>query len=251
MPKKIQLVSDLHLDIWNNRRAFDHLVSDLRPEDRSTLVIAGDLGEHQFLMEQAYEVFECLCDKYEEVIYVAGNHEYYGSSYERTQERLKTLDARLSNLYCLENETLESRVGLVAGTTLWFRDGPYNRMFEKLMNDFRFIEDFRSWVYEVNAKSIDFLADLARSEERKPDLVITHHLPCRKSVSAHYAHDRTNLYFLCDVSETLLDMSPKVWVHGHTHVPCSYWLGDTEVHCNPRGYPGENRTVYEPRAIQL
>lgn len=250
-PRMMQILSDLHLDVWNNRRAFDHLIADLQPEGCSTLIIAGDLGEYSFLIEQAHSVFECICDKYEEVIYVAGNHEYYGSNYERTQDRLKALDAKFSNLYCLENETFESKVGLVAGTTLWFSDGPYNRFYEKLMNDFRFIENFRDWVYEVNAKSIDFLANLAKTEQRKPDLVITHHLPCWKSVSAQYTHDRTNLYFLCDISGILLDMNPKVVVHGHSHIPCDYILGETRVTSNPRGYPGENRGNYEPRIIQL
>jgi Icc-related predicted phosphoesterase len=34
---------------------------------------------------------------------------------------------------------------------------------------------------------------------------------------------------------------PELWIHGHTHVPCEYELFDTQVVCNPGGYPGENR----------
>ena len=33
----------------------------------------------------------------------------------------------------------------------------------------------------------------------------------------------------------------KLWVHGHTHSPSDYMVGDTRVVCNPLGYPGERR----------
>jgi predicted phosphodiesterase len=34
-----------------------------------------------------------------------------------------------------------------------------------------------------------------------------------------------------------------VWIHGHTHTPCQYVVGDTRVICNPIGYPRERATA--------
>jgi len=36
----------------------------------------------------------------------------------------------------------------------------------------------------------------------------------------------------------------KLWVHGHTHDPYDYVIGETRVVCNPRGYIG-----YEAQAV--
>ena len=31
------------------------------------------------------------------------------------------------------------------------------------------------------------------------------------------------------------EYQPKLWIHGHTHVPCDYKIFATRVVCNPRG----------------
>lgn len=241
---KLHLVSDLHMDAYLNRD--DCIIYDLDPEDCGALIVAGDLSESWYLETRAFSDFEVLCDKYPNVLYILGNHEYYGSTYEETQERFRDLDSRISNLFCLDNESVMIDGVSIAATTLWFRDTPMNQIYERQMSDFWQIQEFRSWVYGQNEKSVNFL-----KEARDIDLVVTHHLPSHRSVNAKYSHEPTNLYFLCDVSEIMLDMGPKVWVHGHTHIPCSYQLGDTRVVCNPRGYPGENSSGYGPLTIEI
>ncbi len=241
---KVHLVSDLHVDAYLNRD--DYIMYDLDPGDCEALIVAGDLAESWYLEERAVGDFEVLCDKYAHVIYVLGNHEYYGSSYEETQDRFKALGEQFSNLFCLDNESVTIGEVSVAGSTLWFRDTPMNQLYEKYVSDFSQIQRFRDWVYGQNEKSVGFL-----QEARDIDLVVTHHLPSYKSVGAKYAGEPTNLYFLCDVSEIMLDMGPKVWVHGHSHIPCDYMLGETRVTSNPRGYPGENSSGYGPLTIEI
>jgi hypothetical protein len=71
-------------------------------------------------------------------------------------------------------------------------------------------------------------------------VVITHHAPTARSVHPHEQSDplvpafASNLEFL--VSEA------DVWVHGHIHLSTDYRLGHCRVICNPRGYPGRNRS---------
>ncbi|MEE8322425.1 MAG: metallophosphoesterase [Candidatus Bathyarchaeia archaeon] len=241
---KIQLVSDLHVDAYRNRD--DYFAQDLDPKDCETLIVAGDLAESWYLQEEAISYFEVLCDKYPNVVYVLGNHEYYGSSFEETQDRFAALDARFSNLFCLDNESVVIEGVSIAGTTLWFKDTPMNPVYERFMSDFNQIQHFTHWVYDHNKLSVNFLKGVG-----PVDVVVTHHMPSSKSVHAKYAQEPTNLYFLCDVSEIMLDMSPKVWCHGHTHINCDYQLGNTRVVCNPRGYPGENSGDYQPLTIDI
>lgn len=34
----------------------------------------------------------------------------------------------------------------------------------------------------------------------------------------------------------MLRYRPELWVHGHVHQRSHYWVEDTQVVCNPRGY---------------
>lgn len=241
---KFHLVSDLHLDAWMSRN--DFFIYDLLPEGDETLIIAGDLCEIAHLRDYGAEIFGELCGKYQNVIYVAGNHEYYGTDYQGFQDRFRRLEGMFDNLFCLEDESIVIGDVSIAGSTLWFRNTPMNPVFENQLADFTYIQDYRNWVYDRNEAAVEFLQNLP-----EVDLIITHHLPCSKSVDAKYANEATNLYFLCDISGVILDKQPKVWCHGHTHIACEYQLGETQVICNPRGYPGENAKGYEARVIEI
>lgn len=241
---RIHLISDLHVDAWERHN--DYFLHDLMPDGDETLIIAGDLCEIAYLREHGGEMFRMLCEKYRHVVYVAGNHEYYGTDYPGFQERFKELEGMFGNLHCLEDEVVTLDGVRIAGTTLWFRNTPLNQLYERRLSDFALIQGYRDWVYTRNVEAVTFLQEM-----QDVDLVVTHHLPCTKSVHASYATEPTNLYFLCDVSDILLDKSPKVAVHGHTHIPCQYELGKTRVFCNPRGYPKENPPGYGPWLIEV
>lgn len=248
---KFHLISDLHTDSWQLRAELknkqgDNFLLDLYPTGDETLIIAGDLCEYRYLQRHGIEMFRDLCNKYRHVIYVAGNHEYYGTNYQVFQERFKYLQKEFDNLHCLENETVEINDISIAGTTLWFRDTPENILYERHLNDFRYIEDFKNWVYDVNQRAQDFLKELSN-----PDLIILHHLPSHQSVNAKYTNEPTNLYFLCDINNIISDLNPKFVVHGHTHIGCEYNINNTRVICNPRGYPGENENQYNVREFEL
>jgi len=83
-PFRIQVVSDLHLDV-NPRRNVKYNINPSAPY----LALAGDIAELKnchilfpFLME--------MCNKFEKVFYVMGNHEYYTNKFEihSTKEKL-------------------------------------------------------------------------------------------------------------------------------------------------------------------
>lgn len=65
------------------------------------------------------------------------------------------------------------------------------------------------------------------------------------SVAPEYKGSALNPFFVCDVEHVIRRNRPKLWIHGHTHTSCDYWIDHpvghvgsqtTRVVCNPFGY---------------
>lgn len=240
---RILAVSDLHLEFHEDGgREF---LRTLDPQIADVLVVAGDLC----VVGMLYGVAKALCGRFAHVVYVTGNHEYYGSSRDEVHRTLAAIEPDLPGFHWLhETEVVIDGVRF-GGTTLWFRDDPQNELYAHMLNDFSAIRDFRRWGYEDNTRAIRFLEERAAS----CDVVVTHHLPARGSLDPRYAGSPLNRFFLCDVEDVIADARPHLWIHGHTHASCDYRLGATRVVCNPAGYYGENvdfnsRLVVEERS---
>jgi predicted phosphodiesterase len=178
-------------------------------------------------------------------IYVAGNHEFYGSSLEGTIAELKRLAAGTA-IYVLDNEALVLGGVRFLGSTLWsdlMLLGPGEpraaamREAERLTRDFQRIQDFTpeasARLFERNVAWLE--QELARPF-RGPTVVVTHHAPSPMSIHPRFAGSLLNGCFVSD-AERLLDARHCVlWVHGHLHDSFDYRLNGVRVLCNPRGY---------------
>jgi Icc-related predicted phosphoesterase len=51
------------------------------------------------------------------------------------------------------------------------------------------------------------------------------------------------------MSRFIVESEARLWIHGHIHSYCDYTLGKTRVLANPRGYPTEPRTGFNPGLI--
>jgi len=239
---KIDIISDIHLDFYGDLGK--DFVQTWTP-DGEILVLAGDVGEYSWWKDKEH-LIEVFCGKYEHVLYIAGNHDYYGTSLEKGDAYFREIESRVQNFHFLERDILELEGIKFAGCSLWFKEDPMGVFYEKMMSDFSSIQEFKRWVYYRNNLSQIFLKEL-----RDIDVVITHHMPTHFSVHEKYANDPCNRFFLCEMDDVILDLKPKFWIHGHTHIPCSYQLGHTRIVCNPRGYPKENPGPYRPATIEL
>jgi len=227
---RVDIISDIHLEF------LDDLGSDFVASwvpGAPVLVLAGDVGNYHWWLENLQHA-RTLCEKYERVLYVAGNHDYYGTTLENGDARFREVEAQIESFRFLEQEVEEIDGVKFAGTTLWFREDRKSRKYENWMNDFRLIINIRPWVYYRNQSAQDFLKGL-----KDVDVVITHHMPTRFSVAKQFESDPLNRYFLCEMDDVIVDLQPKIWVHGHTHIPFDYQIGETRVICNPLGYPDE------------
>jgi len=239
---RIDIISDIHLDFFKD--SGEDFIRTWVPEGE-VLILAGDAGEYSWWKNKG-RLMDALCRKYGHVLYIAGNHDYYGSSLEEGDACFREVEDRIQNLHFLERETLEFGGVKFAGCSLWFKDDPMGVFYEKMMSDFSNIRDFKPWIYHRNALSQTFLKEL-----QDIDVVITHHMPTQLSVHERYVNDPCNRFFLCEMDNVILDLQPKFWIHGHTHLPCNYSLGNTRVVCNPLGYPNENPGPYGPVTIEV
>jgi predicted phosphodiesterase len=227
---RLQLLSDIHFEFHrDDGRAF---VESLEPDGIDVLVLAGDIAVGHGIPA----ALSLVCRRYADaaVVYVHGNHEYYGGNREATCAQTREACAANANLHWLDCEVVELAGRRVLGAPLWFPPLADGAHLERHMTDFTAIESFRDWVYRDNARATDFL----ERELRRDDLVVTHHLPSRRSVSPRYLDHPLTPFFVSDVEALILERAPAAWFHGHTHDSQRYSLGPTLVACNPFGYAG-------------
>jgi predicted phosphodiesterase len=248
---KLHLMSDIHLDHYSDRGA--SLLRDLDPEDATVVVVAGDVADGRF-PDQYHTLFKRLRELYEHAIIVTGNHDYYKSTPALTHNSLKVAAENLTNIHFLNKSSVTIDGKTIHGATMWFRDDPLNQLYEGWINDFRLIGKEHNdsslapgpWMYEEQGLFEHYI----EGNCHEGDIVVTHHLPSKRSVDPLYKTSELNRFFVCEMDDFIKKRKPALWLHGHTHKACDYRLGKTRVVCNPRGYPRENAS-YKPKLIEV
>jgi predicted phosphodiesterase len=232
---KILPVSDLHLE-WHADQGQSFLAS-LDPTGVDVLVIAGDLAHTESLKS----VLEGLAQRFKHVVYVAGNHCYYGFNPEQAKGHFNR--AKAPNLHWLNQSTVTIEGVRFVGTTLWFPRPPRKVLVENYP-DFWYIKGFRPWVFDEHQAALHFL----KSELRPKDVLVTHFFPLRESIA--FGSD-LNCFFWSgkEADRIVRERRPRLLIHGHTHFSFRYWVGPTEVICNPLGYPTEPNRKFDERLI--
>lgn len=235
---RLRIHSDLHLEHLSDFG--NELIASLPVDGDEILVLAGDI----FPLARKYEdrtfkAVDSLMGKgYKRVIYVPGNHEFWGTSLLEGKSVLNILEENsgLSVLRTGEVTVIEGQRFI--GDTMWFPYHISNRKFERHFSDFKAISDVQN-VYQENSNWKDFF----RSSCKQGDIVVTHHIPSYRSVATEYIGDSYNRFFLSCMPVEIKEFKPKLWVHGHSHYQFDYQEHDTRIIANPRGYPGEYTQV--------
>ena len=208
---------------------------DVRNTD--VLVAAGDVG----LGSEGLEWLQSLpCP----VIYVAGNHEYWGHDVPVLNEALASL-AQEGNVEFLENRSVVIGGVRFLGCTLWTdynsRDAAVMSEMVAMMNDFRNIrfglrmvrpEDFAEQ-YEESRRWLS--EEMAVPFEGKT-VVVTHHAPLAQSWYTDGEEDVARFAYCNEMDKLMAAHEIDLWVHGHVHEVKDYVANGVRVVCNPRGY---------------
>lgn len=241
---RIGLWSDLHLE---SRQPYeiDTLVEKIKAAEKDCdfFLNAGDLHPSSFHRLNFFSRLgltkPCLS--------TMGNHDYYDNT------------PRLS--VCQGRETFNNKN--IVHATLWT---DFNRgdLFVQVKYKHCLIDAKR--IMKIPSKNPtrdlgDDVADLNREnfnfiKNNNPDIVMTHHCPSMQSVHPKFkkepAFNFVNHYFASDYDYYIEKSNIKLWVHGHTHEPFDYMIGNCRVVCNPLGYPFERKVEdYDVKILEV
>lgn len=236
MALKLHILSDLHLS---------QAGLELPPTDADLVVLAGDVARPREAVAWARGLGK-------PVLYVPGNHEFYGSSLDGTRAQLREL-CEGSNVQLLDDSATEVAGVRFLGTTLWtdfrlFGEGESRQVAEQAAA--RFMRDFQRIRIRDDGQDLltpqasarlfaQHAAWLQRALDEPfdgPTVVISHHAPSPRSVHPRFAGSPVNACFVSQAEHLLGAERVALWVHGHTHDSFDYEVGGTRVVCNPRGY---------------
>lgn len=259
---KIHILSDIHFEFGKWPKGVD-----INGIDADVTVLAGDIGVGLEGIQWALSI-----DR--PVIYVFGNHEFYGQRPMHDLWRKAREKVANTHVHLLENDAVllddPKNVGepvRFVGATLWTdfcilgadRQAECMQHAERGMSDYQKIYVSRRGpaipepgfttrhqgdrltprkTLSLHNESRDYLArELERSPDRAKTVVVTHHAPMARSLLCKTAHSPGDAAYASALDD--LVAKPDLWIHGHTHVAADYRIGAGRVVSNPRGYVGE------------
>lgn len=241
---RLLVMSDLHLEFRSLR------LPD--PDLYDVVLLAGDVHSKARSTLWASEHFD------KPVVIVAGNHELYGSSWDKAFGRLHS-NAK-PNVHFLERRSIELDgvrfLGCASWTDFEGSGNPAIAMLDArmMMNDYRHIrleprysritpefirkqaQESRQWLYD----------ELSKPYEGKT-VVVTHHPPLMCFVPASERHPHLSAAYGNQWPE-FLDMDIDLWAFGHTHWAVDQSHRGVRFVSNPRGYPQEE-TEFNPEFV--
>jgi len=233
---KLHILSDLHL----SQQGLPHPQTDA-----DVVVLAGDIARPAAAMAWAAGFNK-------PVLYVPGNHEFYGGSLDGTVDELRRHAApHVQVLDC--GEVVLGGVRFL-GATLWTdfqleadasQRAAAMAEAQELIRDFSRIRVRHApdapWLSPVASSALfaEHSAWLQRTLAEPFDgstVVITHHAPTTHSIHPRFAGSLLNTCFVSDAEALVAGSGAALWIHGHTHDSFDYRVHGTRVVCNPRGY---------------
>jgi len=239
---KIRLLSDLHHEFFKTKSMFHEPFFEYKGED--VLVLAGDIAVGVGNVLQVIESF--LDSGFPKIIYVPGNHEYYGTSINSFNNELKIELSMIDNAYFLDGSHKVIDDVVFIGGTLWtnFRDDNVAKsVCAPMISDFRTIKNFTT--NDCSDKFYSHLDDILYYHDQNLDkkkVIVTHFLPTTECVNEKYRNQSLiNKYFANDLTPVVSELNNTTWLFGHTHDPVDIVVGNTRLVCNPHGYHGYER----------
>lgn len=159
---KITVVSDLHLefsdielkntqgadvlvlsgDIMIAEELHDHPTADFNPYSYGAF---ADLGRKQQRVSRFRNFLKRVSDEFPDVVYVAGNHEFYHGKFYKGIQYLREECAKLPNVHYLERDSVKIGDVTFVGGTLWTDMNKHDPLtlhaVRDMMNDFRIIKN--------------------------------------------------------------------------------------------------------------
>lgn len=248
MTLRLHVVSDLHVEFGNP-------IPD-PVEGADLIVLAGDLAPYRPAVIQ--ELVRAWRGK--RVLYVPGNHEFYGGDIDHVRAALARQCLEVG-IDLLDRASRCIRGVRFIGATLWTdfnlygveRAFAFKDLAQRNMSDFHVIgHKGRAFTPEEStrrhAADLHFIdRELRHAQEAgETAVIITHHAPTGQSVHPRFHGSNLNPAFASDLNRMIATYQPALWIHGHMHNSVDLRLGETRVLANPGSYSPEENTEYDP-----
>jgi predicted phosphodiesterase len=240
-PMNVLLLSDLHLE---NPGFVPYPNIDDIPENVDVVVLAGDIHVGTQGVAWAQKYFSRW-----PVLYVPGNHEFYGGEYHETLTNLRHACAG-SNVQLLERDSVViGDIGFL-GTTLWTdfllfadtedEDGHKEQAWA-MADAASYMADFGGSItvrespgvqpvqltpahtVTWHKQSVLWLEAMLGTPFEGKTIVISHHAPCQRSVPPEFTRHRLTPAYASRL-DCIVEKS-DYWLHGHTHHELEYKQG--------------------------
>ena len=268
---KFAVISDLHIDLhkWNWK------LLDNIPSDILTIIVAGDISNDVWISTKwLYK----LKQRFTNVIWVAGNHDFYNQGFHSTRvynkeyEELYPYPKTVNEIiiyftnWCndhgisfLHRNSVDIDGIKFIGATGWhdfvagepFDTNMQTKVWYNVISD-RYIPWNDSYQLDhnnpLNASVLDYeyIKNISSSISTS-SVVITHHLPNRKFCIQRPDDQIWTALHGCFVNtkmENIINPNIKYWIYGHTHQRGIETINDTTYICNARGYVNENQNWF-------
>lgn len=245
---KIQYMSDLHLEFKDNATFLSQLPLKVAGD---VLVLAGDiiyLGNSE--MERS-PFLKWAADHFEQVLLVAGNHEFYGGR-DMAAGGASWEYKLAGNVGYYHNRMVGiGNVDFIL-TTLWSHIPPeQERLINTYLNDFHKItfsgHQLTTADYNAeHARCLAFVRQAVEGSKARRRVVVSHHVPtllCSPPKLRTIKDGQLLSAFTVDLSDYIRHAPIDAWIYGHSHANFSVSLGGTRVVSNQLGYVfrGENK----------
>lgn len=249
-----QYASDLHLEFPQNREWLE--AHPLEP-CADVLLLAGDVLPFSASM-QYRKVLQRLVKPFREVVWLPGNHEYYGGVLDDAQ--LERDEAVKPNLRLMHNRVLHYPGVRLLLTTLWASISQMNEgMMRRQVSDYDAIRHRKDLLLPAHStryhgQCLTWLrAELAQPFDGAT-VVVTHHVPTLANYPAEFAGSPLNEAFAVELRELIEANAIAAWIYGHHHrnTP-EFAVGGTRMLTNQLGYVamGEQRGFRTDALLQV
>ena len=276
---KIQILSDLHCEFYRHSTKLFDMSEDAMKQhsirrasagkgkswapsemicesDSDVIMLSGDIDTGTDGIEWA--IMESKAHE-KPIIYVAGNHEYYGHDYEPLLAEMRKMAAGTAVNF-LENDQVIIDGVRFLGCTFWTdylacdEYGQVETMeyINSALNDHRkirygerlFLPSDALRLHQVSRRWLD---ETLAKPFVGPTVVVTHHGP--STVCQHKQFDLSPMSgAFWSNAENLVEKA-DLWVFGHTHQGEDSLVNGTRVVSNQRGYPGEGVFGFLPSFV--
>lgn len=243
----IRVVSDIHLEI-DRPLNWEEIICPIdHPTNKKILILAGDIG---YPGTEIYKKFlKYVSEKFDHVLLIAGNHEYYHKGHmDKIERKIHTI-CKACGITCLQNRSVVINNVKFIGATGWSKLHHDVKPFIDNDNDFKYIHNMTFEKFNrLHMQDLQFIKDEVENSPH-PVVVITHHAPSHRMAKTEF---KNSIWQSKNVFDHEDNIKPPIilWINGHTHYS-NHEILENGIHLysNAHGFRSKEKTGFDKEKV--